>query len=119
MERRYELYVYIGNVDFRYIGLEKRYENIYKIYNVNGIELRKNVCSLTMNKWRYRDMIENETKKIEGYKLPLKDEEMTEICNNILKYNKLLLDEEQWIKDYEPTVEDLEDSFEKVMKRDI
>ena len=119
MERRYELYVYIGNVDFRYIGLEKRYENIYKIYNVNGIELRKNVCSLTMNKWRYRDMIENETKKIEGYKLPLKDEEMTEICNNILKYNKLLLDEEQWIKDYEPTVEDLEDNFEKIMKRDI
>lgn len=119
MERRYELYVYIGNVDFKYIGLEKQYENVYKIYNVNGIELRKNVCSLTMNKWRYRDMIENETKKIEGYKLPLKDEEMTEICNNILKYNKLLLDEEQWIKDYEPTVEDLEDSFEKVMKRDI
>lgn len=119
MERRYELYVYIGNVDFKYIGLEKQYENIYKIYNVNGIEVRKNVCSLTMNKWRYRDMIENETKKIESYKLPLKDEEMTEICDNILKYNKLLLDEEQWIKDYEPTVEDLEDSFEKVMKRDI
>ena len=64
-------------------------------------------------------MIENETKKIESYKLPLKDEEITEICDNILKYNKLLLDEEQWIKDYEPTVEDLEDSFEKVMKRDI
>lgn len=119
MERRYELYVYIGNVDFKYVGLKKQYENIYKVYNVNGIELRKNVCSLTMNKWRYRDMIENETKKIEGYKLPLKDEEMTEICNNILKYNKLLLDEEQWIKDYEPTVEDLEDNFEKVMKRDI
>lgn len=119
MERRYELYVYVGNVDFKYVGLKKQYENIYKVYNVNGIEVMKNVCSLTMNKWRYRDMIENETKKIEGYKLPLKDEEMTEICNNILKYNKLLLDEEQWIKDYEPTVEDLEDNFEKVMKRDI
>lgn len=119
MDKRYELYVYVGNVDFKYIGLKKQYENIYKIYNVNGIEVRKNVCSLTMNKWRYRDMIENETKKIESYKLPLKDEEMTEICDNILKYNKLLLDEEQWIKDYEPTVEDLEDSFERVMKRDI
>lgn len=119
MDKRYILYVYIGNVDFKYVGLKKQYENIYKVYNVNGIEVRKNVCSLTMNKWKYGDMIKNETKKIEGYKLPLKDEEMTEICNNILKYNKLLLDEEQWIKDYEPTVEDLEDNFEKIMKRDI
>lgn len=119
MDKRYELYVYVGNVDFKYVGLEKKYDNVYKIYNVNGIEVKKNVCSLTTNSWRYRDMIESEIKKIEGYKLPLNNEEMEIICNNILKYNKLLIDEKQWIKDYEPTVEDLEDNFEKVMKRDI
>lgn len=113
----YTLYVYIGNVDFKYEGLIKRYNNIYKKYSVNGIEVKSFIKSLEDNSWRYKDEIEKCAKKIERYILPLEENEMKDICKRIVKYNKLLLAEQQWIKDYEPNVEDLEDNFEKAFKR--
>lgn len=113
----YTLYVYIGNVDFKYEGLIKRYSNIYKKYSVNGIEVKSFVKSLEDNSWRYKDEIEKCAKKIERCVLPLEENEVKDICKRIVKYNKLLLAEQQWIKDYEPNVEDLENNFEKAFKR--
>lgn len=118
-ERRYALYIYIGNVDFEYIGLKKEYQNVYKKYLLNGVEVKEHLANLTLNVYRYRELVEKEIGKIKSYTLPLKQEEIEDICNKIMKYNKLILEEEEWIKGYEPTEKDLLDNFETVMKRDI
>lgn len=108
-EKRYTLYIYDKNVDVQYIDLIKRYENVYKLYKVNGVEILSFVKNLDTKKWHLKDLIEEQAKKIESYKLPLQNEEMKEICDNLIKYNKMLLEEQEFIKNYIPKAEDFEE----------
>lgn len=108
-EKRYTLYIYDKNVDIQYIDLIKRYDNVYKLYKVNGVEILSFVKNLDTKKWHLKDLIEEQAKKIESYKLPLQNEEMKEICDNLIKYNKMLLEEQEFIKNYIPKAEDFEE----------
>lgn len=105
-ENYYKLYIYIGNVDFKYMGVRKQFDSVYKIYTVNGIEVKKHIRYLKDRFWELRTSIEEEKKKIEDYKLPLEKETMKEICNNLIKYNDLLLEEDKKLKEYVPKEED-------------
>lgn len=108
-EKRYTLYIYDKNVDIQYIDLEKRYSNIYKVYRVNGVEVLSFVKNLETRKWELRTLIEQEVKKLESYNLPLSNEEMKIICDNLMEYNNSLLEEQEFIKSYIPKEEDFEE----------
>lgn len=105
-DNNYALYVYVKNVDFKYIGLRKHINSVYRVYTVNGIEVKKHLKNLDSKIWEYKDLLEKEKDKIQGYKLPLDKEEMKKICKNIIKYNDLLIKEKQFIEEYEPTEDD-------------
>ena len=102
----YELYIYVNNVDFKYVGLKKEYECVFRVYTVNGIEVKQNIKFLKNRFWEIENLLKNEKAKIEDYKLPLKQEEIEEICNNIVKYNQMLIEENKKIKEYVPKEED-------------
>lgn len=118
-DKKYSLYIYVGNVDFEYIGLKKEWQNVYKKYLLNGVEVGQCVAVLSTNVYRYKTLVEEQVGKIKSYTLPLKQTEIEDICEKITKYNQLIIEENQWLEDYEPTEEDLLDNFETVMKRDI
>lgn len=105
-ENHYKLYIYIGNVDFKYMGVRKQFDSVYKIYTVNGIEVKKHIKYLKEKVWELKTKITDEKNKIEEYELPLEKETMKEICNNLIKYNDLLLEEDRKIKEYVPKKED-------------
>ena len=116
----YTLYIHIDNIDFKYVGLEKAFDNIYKKYLINNIETKIYVKSLWGNYYTYKNIIEENLEKInKGYNYPMEQEEIQKVFNEIIKYNQLLINEKEWIKNYEPTEKDLADNFETVMKRDI
>ena len=103
---KYDLYIYKGNVDLQFKGARKEYDTVYQIYTVNGAEIRKRIKDLSVGKWEIRDKMDVEVKKLEGYKLPLNEDEMAKTLKNIKKYNKQLLDIEKYVKEYVPTEED-------------
>lgn len=104
----YALYVYVGNVDMKYLGLEKAYSNVYRVFEVNGIKVQGFVKYLEDKVWAYKEKIENEVKKLESYHLPLDTKEMKKICKDIVKYNDLLVQEKEYIKNYVPKEEEFE-----------
>lgn len=118
-DKKYSLYIYVGNVEFKYIGLKKEWQNVYKKYLLNGVEVGQCVAVLSTNVYRYKTLIDEQVSKIKSYALPLKQTEIEDICKKIAKYNQLIIEEKQWLEDYEPTEEDLLDNFKTVMKRDI
>lgn len=105
-ENYYKLYIYIGNVDFKYMGVRKQFDSVYKIYTVNGVEVKKHIKYLKDKAWELKTKITDEKNKIEDYELPLEKNEIEGICNNIIKYNDLLLEEVKKIKEYVPKEED-------------
>lgn len=105
-EPKYELYIYKDNVDLQYQGAKKIFDCVYQIYSVNGNDIMKFIKDLTTGKWEIRDKMDEEVKKMQGYKLPLQEEEIAEILKNIKKYNKQLLDIDNYAKNYEVTDED-------------
>lgn len=102
----YELYVYVNNVDFKYIGLKKEYGCVFRVYTVNGIEVKQNIKFLKDRFWEISSLLEKEKNKIENYKLPLEQKEIEEICSNIMKYNQILIEENKKMKEYVPKEED-------------
>lgn len=105
-ENHYKLYIYIGNVDFKYVGLRKQVDSVYRIYTVNGVEVKKHIKYLKEEIWELKAKITDERDKIDEYELPLEKETMKEICNNLIKYNDLLLEEDKKLKEYVPKEED-------------
>lgn len=102
----YELYIYINNVDFKYVGLKKEYECVFRVYTANGIEIKQNIKFLKSKFWEISSLLEKEKNKIENYKLPLEQKEIEEICSNIVKYNQMLIEENKKMKEYVPKEED-------------
>lgn len=105
-ENHYKLYICIGNVDFKYLGLRKQVDSVYRIYTVNGVEIKKHIKYLKEEIWELKAKITDERDKIDEYELPLEKETMKEICNNLIKYNDLLLEEDKKLKEYVPKEED-------------
>lgn len=102
----YELYICIDNVDFKYVGLKKEFDCVFRIYTVNGIEIKQNIKFLKDKFWEISSLLEKEKNKIENYKLPLEQKEIEEICSNIVKYNQMLIEENKKMKEYVPKEED-------------
>lgn len=110
LDDNYTLYIYEKNVDIKYIGLQKKYRsNVYRVYEVNGFEVLKYMKNLEEKIWSLKTKLETEIKKLDSYYLPLKEDELKKVCKNITKYNKMLLEEVEFVKNYEPKEEDFEE----------
>ena len=102
----YELYICIDNVDLKYVGLKNEFDCVFRIYTVNGIEIKQNIKFLKDKFWEISSLLEEEKNKIENYKLPLEQKEIEEICSNIVKYNQMLIEENKKVREYVPKEED-------------
>ena len=119
-EKNYILYIYVGNVDFKVIDILKdNFGLIYKHFSINEIDVKIPIINLNKNIYDYQKLIEEETNKLKSYNFPFEQTELEKICNNITKYNNLILEEDKWIKEYKPTIEDLKDNFKTALKRNI
>ena len=90
----------------KYVGLKKEFDCVFRIYTVNGIEIKQNIKFLKDKFWEISSLLEKEKNKIENYKLPLEQKEIEEICSNIVKYNQMLIEENKKMKEYVPKEED-------------
>lgn len=110
LDDNYTLYIYEKNVDIKYLGLKKRYRSsVYREYSVNNFKVFVHIKNLEEKVWTLKGKLETEIKKIDSYKLPLEEKELKKICRDITKYNKLLLEEVNFINNYEPKEEDFEE----------
>ncbi len=105
----YILYIHKDNIDLEHKGLEKRLGNIYDVFSINGkTEIRVFVKNLEKEKHRLESLIEDEKGKIKTYDLPLAENDMKSICENLIKYNTMLIQEKERIENYIPTDKDRE-----------
>lgn len=95
------LYINEKNVDLKYLGQRKKWSYVYDIYNVNGVEFEIFNKSLDFKLCEYKDLLKTEIKKInDNYIYPFKEKELKEIFENILKYNKLIIEEKKNIENF-------------------
>lgn len=107
-EDRYILYINIDNIDLKYVGLEKNGYYIYRKYIVNDrVEFSSFVKSIADKVYLLKNKIEDNVKILSKmYDYPLEQTEIENLCNDIIKYNKELVIEEDRIKNYIPKEED-------------
>lgn len=99
----YKLYIYEKNVKLENTGVIKEFNFIYNTFLINGnIKVKQFVRNLEDDKYYYQDLVKEEIKKIQTYCLPLEEKEMSKILSNIKKYNKKILEIEEYAKNYEP-----------------
>lgn len=95
------LYINEKNVDLKYLGQRKKWSYVYDIYNVNGVEFEIFNKSLDFKLCEYKDLLKTEIKKInDNYIYPFEEKELKEIFENILKYNKLIIEEKKNIENF-------------------
>ncbi len=104
---RYVMYIHKDNVNLEYLGMDKMYSCVYDVYMVNGkAKIKILLKNLEVEFNRYVCLLEKEIKKIKIYNLPLAENDMKQICENLMKYNTLVIQEKEKIKNYVPTEED-------------
>lgn len=95
------LYINEKNVDLKYLGQRKKWSYVYDIYNVNGVEFEIFNKSLDFKLCEYKDLLKTEIKKLnDNYIYPFEEKELNEIFENILKYNKLIIEEKENIENF-------------------
>lgn len=114
----YSLYIYKENVDLVYSNLENHNGLIYREYFVNDIKIKHLENSLLDIKYYSNEKIKKEIEKLNSFYLPVKEEYLKGIFENITNYNNLIAKYNDFIKEYEPKEEDLKDNFKRI-KKDI
>lgn len=103
-EVKYTIYIYVGNVDLKYIGKEKRYDYLYDKYMVNNIEFIKYIEDLGKNLHNLNTKAETEVEKLAdifryGGK-GIEESDLLLIFSNLQNYNREILNEVDMIKNY-------------------
>lgn len=103
---RYCLYIYVENVDLQKKGLVKDYFSVYRVYTINGIEVKVRLKYLNEQKDRARNLFDIAVRSLNNLTLPIAENELSKICNDLQKYNSLYIEESKKIDNYIPKEED-------------
>lgn len=105
---RYTLYVYEENIDWKYLGLEKRGMYIFRTYEICGYKTEQFIKNLGEKLYTLDSIIEENAKKIldKNSLVYFSKEELKEILDKIEKANNEGIKELERIKNYVPNEND-------------
>lgn len=111
----YDLYVYRDNVNLQFLGFEKSADLIMAKYNINGGEFRILYTTISGNKYIYENRFKELKDEIKNYSLPMEEEELDMICEELIEVNKKIIEEKKKIKDFK--LENMEEEAQKIVNR--
>lgn len=111
----YDLYVYRDNVNLQFLGFEKSADLIMAKYNINGGEFRILYTTISGNKYIYENRFKELKDEIKNYSLPMEEEELDMICEELIEVNKKIIEEKKRIKDFK--LENMEEEAQKIVNR--
>jgi hypothetical protein len=104
-ESRYCIYIYQDNVDFKDLGLYKKWESVYHKYSINGNEFDTYVKSLDKRKEELNNEAKELVKKLAdnfGYaRNGMGESELMEVFSKLQTLNREILEEKKKIDEYE------------------
>lgn len=105
---RYTLYVYEENIDWKYLGLEKRGMYIFRTYEICGYKTEQFIKNLGEKLYTLDSIIEENAKKIldKNSLVYFSKEELKEILDKIEKANNDGIKELEKIENYIPDEND-------------
>lgn len=105
---RYTLYVYEENIDWKYLGLEKRGMYIFRTYEICGYKTEQFIKNLGEKLYTLDSIIEENAKKIldKNSLVYFSKEELKEILDKIEKANNEGIKELERIENYIPNEND-------------
>lgn len=111
----YDLYVYRDNVNLQFLGFEKSADLIIAKYDINGGEFRILYTTISGNKYIYENRFKELKDEIKNYSLPMEEEELDMICEELIEVNKKIIEEKKRIKDFK--LENMEEEAQKIVNR--